>query len=128
MAECEHLTRTSMYFDGELPEAENAEAIAHLATCEECQRVLGTAMSLDAAVSERGTERAKPVDELAQRRARRRWPLVAATLGVVAAAAVLLLWLGKSPAPKPAQVAIDLPPERAVAMGVTRDGFAKHRP
>lgn len=127
MAECEHLGRTSAYFDGELAEAEHADALAHLADCAECQRLLGTAVSLEAATSERpAVEKAVPPDALAARRARKRWPLVAITAGVLAAAAVLLFWLVR---PKPAkEQALELPAERAVAMRFTGDAFAKHRP
>src|SRR5437868_6290084 len=65
MAECEHLGRTSAYFDGELADAEHADALAHLAECAECQRLLGTAVSLDAASSERPrTETLSPPDAL----------------------------------------------------------------
>jgi tetratricopeptide (TPR) repeat protein len=129
VAECEHLGRTSAYFDGELPSAEHADAVAHLATCEECQRVLGTAVSLDAAIGDRSqrAERPKPVDELQARRTRRRWPLVAA-VGAIAAAAVLLFWLVRPTPKQPQQVALELPPERAVAVRFTGDAFAKHRP
>lgn len=130
MADCEHLGRTSAYFDGELADAEHADALAHLADCAQCQRLLGTAVSLDAAVSQRaGADTVSPPaadDALGARRARKRVPAIAVAAAVLAAAAVLLFWLGR---PKPSQqVAIALPPERAVAVRFTGDAFAKHRP
>jgi hypothetical protein len=116
-----------MYFDGELPEAEQADALAHVETCEQCQRVLATAVSLDAAMSERQHEKAKPVDELAARKDRQRWSRVAIAAGVIAMAAAVLLWILR-PSPPAPRVAIELPKERAAAMRFTGDAFAKHRP
>src|SRR4051812_29819954 len=104
MSDCEHLGRTSAYFDGELADAEHADALAHLADCAACQQLLATAVSVDAAVSQKAssdrTERPVVEDALAARRARKRWTAVVAMAGVLAAAAMLLLWLTR---PKPTE-------------------------
>lgn len=128
MTECEHLGRTSAYFDGELADAEQADALAHLADCAECQRLLGGSVALHAATSQRTrpVDEARPRDALAERRARKRWPVVAISAGVLAAAAVLLFWLVRPKAP--AEQGLELPAERAVAVRFTGDAFAKHRP
>lgn len=124
MGECEHLVRTSSYFDGELPDAQHAEALSHVAACPECQRVLGSAVALDAAASQR--PRVIEQDVLAARRARARWPVVAIAAGVVAVAAAVMIWFVR-PTPS-TQRPLELPAERAIAMRFTGDAFAKHRP
>lgn len=86
MTDCE---RTSLYFDGELAEAEEAAALAHLAGCGHCQAALGDWMGLEVALSRR---RAAAAPAAPPRR--RRWPwLGGAVLAAAASAAVALLWL-----------------------------------
>lgn len=130
MTECEHLGRTSAYFDGELADSEHAVALAHLADCAECQRVLASAVAIDAAASQRAsagaTRQAAPHDALAARRMRKRWPVVVVSAGLLAAAAALLFWIVR-PASRTEQ-RLELPASRAVAMRFTGDAFAKHRP
>src|SRR5450432_1596722 len=113
MAECEHLGRTSAYFDGALETAEHDAAAAHLASCAECQGLLGDAVGIDAVLSARTARRA-------------RWPFVAAGgLAVAAAIAVWLAW----PRPAPSRdVAFALPRARAVEARFTAAPFDAHRP
>jgi tetratricopeptide (TPR) repeat protein len=118
MAECEHLARTSSYFDGALSPAEEEVAARHLAGCARCQALLADAVGIDAVLG--GTAPA------AARRRRSRWPLVGAALAVAAAAA---LWIGLSrpdPAAPPA-VAIELPAQRALEARFTGPRFGPHR-
>ncbi|NVB78362.1 MAG: zf-HC2 domain-containing protein [Kofleriaceae bacterium] len=147
MAECEHLARTSAYFDGELPDAEVDAALAHLASCAECQGLLGTAVAVDAAVSQAPSEvprhelaqphareaardeevQPRTRDELASRRRRSRAPRWA-IVGALAVAAAVLIWIGRrEPAPAP-KVALALPAERAVASRFTGEAFLPYRP
>lgn len=109
----DHLERTSRYFDGELPEAEHEEIIAHLATCVECQQLLGAAVSLDAGVS-------------TETRKQRRWWLVAAP--AIAAAAAVAIWFAVKPSPTAAPAQLALAPARAVEPRFSGDLFAPHRP
>lgn len=121
MAECEHLARTSAYFDGALSAADEAHAAEHLATCAACQSLLGDAVGLDAALST-----ASP-----RARAKRtsRWPWIAGGVAAAAAAAIALVVVwprgGKEPDP---QVAIALPQERALEARFSGPRFAPHRP
>ncbi len=116
----DHLARTSAYFDGELPEAEHADVLAHLAQCAECQSLLGAAVSLDAAAS-----RAPKVAAVV--RSGRRWWLAAGGAAVAAAAAIAL-WLGRRPHEPAPQVAIELPHERAVEARFSGELFVPYRP
>jgi hypothetical protein len=123
MAECEHLTRTSAYFDGELPEAEHEATLAHVATCAECQSLLGTAASLDAVVSRAPRTATVPA------RSRRRSLYLAGGAGVAAAAAIAL-WFARKPHTDkpPAQIAVALPAERAVEARFSGEMFQAYRP
>jgi tetratricopeptide (TPR) repeat protein len=114
MPDCEHLARTTAYFDGALAPADEAEATTHLATCVHCQRVLGDAVAIDAALS-----------TPAQARTKRRWPLVVGIAGVLAAAAIAFT---VRPKPETTQVAIELPAERAIEARFASGEFARHRP
>ena len=80
MAECTHLARTSAYFDGALPIGEEAEALAHLETCAECQAFLRDAATFDAVLSQ------APARATASPR-RWRWPVTVGAVGVAAPAA-----------------------------------------
>lgn len=137
MSECEHLERTSAYFDGALAPADEAEALAHLGQCAACQQLLGDAVAIDALLSTRAA--AEPLSQAppirrepraasasAEPRGRGRW-IVA---GVVALAAAVALWLGvrRPPAETPSVVAIELASERAVEARFTGAQFARHRP
>ncbi|HEY5927576.1 MAG TPA: zf-HC2 domain-containing protein, partial [Kofleriaceae bacterium] len=127
MAECDQLARTSAYFDGELPDAEIAAVLTHLPTCAECQRMLGAAVAVDAAVSsERSGQGARTVDELAARRSRRGVRVIA-FVAVIAAAAALLFWFVRPKQTEP-RVALALPAERAVSARFTGAAFMTHRP
>lgn len=122
MTECIHRARTSAYFDGALPEAEQAGALFHVETCAQCQELLRNAATFDAVISSApATVRAAPGAR------RRRW-LIAAASGV-AAAAVIALWfvLPRSTPPGP-PVALVLPADRAIEARFTAPRFAPHRP
>ncbi|HEY4238951.1 MAG TPA: CHAT domain-containing protein [Kofleriaceae bacterium] len=120
MAECEHLARTSAYFDGALPVAEEAAATEHLATCAACQSLLSDAMGIDAALSQKSN-----VVPFAPRK---RSPVIvgAAVLGIAAAAAVVA-WLAW-PRTGPEAVAWSLPASRAVAVRFSGPHFGGYRP
>ncbi len=120
MAECEHLARTSAYFDGELPDAEHAAALAHLPECADCRSLLGAAVSLEAAVS--NATRAAQVSGLGGRG----WWLVGAGVAFAAAAAIAV-WLARRPEPTP-QIALELPRERAIESRFSGALFAPYRP
>ncbi|MEJ7604464.1 MAG: hypothetical protein WKG01_41800, partial [Kofleriaceae bacterium] len=120
MPECPHLERTTAYYDGGLaPEAE-ADAVAHLADCTECQTVLGDAVGIDAVL-------AQPRSAVITAR-RRRWPIAAGVLALAAAVAVFVATRNPKPA-HPTQVAyqLELPRERALEARFTGDRFAPHR-
>jgi len=122
MAECEHLARTTAYFDGGLAAADEPAAIEHLATCAQCQRALGDAVAIDAVLSTvpRGAAVAP---------ARRRWPIVVALAGAVAvAASAIVIVRGSGSGARTPQVAIELPRERAVEARFAGAQFAAHRP
>jgi Putative zinc-finger len=123
MAECAHLARTSAYFDGALPGGEEAEALAHLATCAECQAFLRDAATFDAVLSQApGRAAALP--------RRRRWPIAIGAVGIAAAAAVAL-WIALPRPPEPpgtSEVAIVLPSERAIEARFTGGRFGAYRP
>lgn len=126
MASCEHLQRTSMYFDGELAPGEEREAADHIATCAECQALLGDAAGLDAVLST-----AKPaVVSVAPVAPRRRWQIALGAATLVAAAAIAIVVLRpKPPDKKPDEhVALVLPPKRAVEARFSGDELGKHRP
>ena len=117
MPDCVHLARTSAYFDGALPEGEEADALAHLATCRVCQALLGDAVTFDAVVS-----------QAPRRVARRRWPVALAGAGLAAAAAAAV-WLAVPRPPAPAAaVAIALPPSRAIEARFTGAKLGAYRP
>jgi len=121
MPECTHLARTSAYFDGALAVADEAEALAHLPTCAECQAFLRDAVTFDAVISQAPAKlRALP--------RRRRWPIAIAAVGALAAAAVAL-WIalprGAEPVP---EVAIALPRERAIEARFSGERFGAYRP
>jgi putative zinc finger protein len=122
MAECVHLVRTSSYFDGALPAGDEAEAVEHLAGCDECQALLRDAATLDAVTSQ-----APPRAQVQPRR--RRWPLAAAAIGVAVAAAIAL-WLavphgGGEGVP---ELAIELPKARAIEARFTGAHLGAYRP
>jgi cellulose synthase operon protein C len=119
MPECTHLARTSAYFDGALPNAEEAEALAHLEGCAECQALLRDAVTFDAVISQ------APARSRAQ--SRRRWPFALAAIGGAAAAAAAL-WIALSPGPRPPEVAIALPHERAMEARFSGTRFDAYRP
>ncbi len=123
MAECEHLARTTAYFDGALPEAEQPAALEHLAGCAECQAVLGDAVVLDAVASStpRAAATVAPV-------ASRAWLRTVALVGGLAAAAAVAYVVWPRHGAEAPQVALELPRERAVEARFTGEQFAKHRP
>jgi tetratricopeptide (TPR) repeat protein len=124
MPECSHLARTSAYFDGALPPAEEAEALAHLESCVECQAFLRDAVTFDAVISQAPARRhALP---------RRRWPFAVVAVGV-AAAAMVALWIAWSsgrdaPPGNAPEVAIALPRARAVEARWSGARFGAYRP
>jgi cellulose synthase operon protein C len=121
MAECEHLARTSAYFDGALDRADEPAATAHVATCVACQALLGDAVGIDAALS--GARRGWSAPART-----RRWPRVAAIAVVAAAAAIVVaVWPRATSAPRDA-VAFELPAQRAVEARFTGPRFAGFRP
>ena len=139
MTECEHLARTSAYFDGALPPGEEAQAVAHLAECAACQELLGDAVAIDAALStgaasdrlshaEQVQPTAEPVPVTRARSRRARW--VAVGTVVFAAAAAVVVWLGlrKPSSERPVVAAIELAPERTVEARFSGPRFAAHRP
>lgn len=125
MASCEHLQRTSMYFDGELPPGEERDATEHIATCAECQAVLGDAVGLHALLSH-----AKSAVVAAAPR-RRRWPLAVGAATVLAAAAAIAIIVLRprviERAP-PERVALMLAPTRGLEARFTGEQLGKHRP
>ena len=121
MADCEHLARTSAYFDGALDRADEAAAVEHLATCAACQALLGDAVGLDAALS--GVTRGVVVPIR-----RRRWPVAAALTAVAAAAAVAFMAWPRSKGEHGDVVAFELPAQRAVEARFTGPRFAGFRP
>lgn len=123
MPECEHLARTTAYFDGALPEAEQAAALEHLAGCAECQAVLGDAVVLDAIASS-----AQPAAAVGAPATPRRWMRAAVLAGGLAAAAAVAYVVWPRPGHNAPQVALELPRERAVEARFTGEEFAKHRP
>ena len=133
MMECPHLGRTSAYFDGALPEAEEAAAVDHLADCAACQGLLRDAATFDAVISEapvvaKISELATPevpVVPISNAR-RKRWPLAVVGFGVAAAAACALWFVQHGPHHDAVQLA--LAPERAVEARFTGDNFGRHRP
>lgn len=75
MTECIHRARTSAYFDGALPEAEQAGALFHIETCAQCQELLRNAATFAAVISSApATVRAAPGAR------RRRWLIAPAFL------------------------------------------------
>jgi len=119
-SECPHLARTSAYFDGALAEADELDALGHLETCAACQETLRDAATLDAVLSQAPPAQAR----------RRGWPIAVASAGLAVAAAVAV-WLALPSTQPPAvapQVAIALPPARAVEARFTGERFAPHRP
>ncbi len=123
MASCEHLLRTSMYFDGELPPAEERDAVDHLATCAACQGVLGDAVGLDAVLST-----AKPA-VVVPMVSRRRWQLALGAAAVIAVAAIAIVVLRpKPPEQPPERVALVLGPKRSLEVRFSGATLGKHRP
>jgi cellulose synthase operon protein C len=123
MASCDHLQRTSMYFDGELAPADEREAADHLATCAECQAVLGDAVGLDAVLSR---AKAVPAASVAPRR---RWPIAVGAATLVAVAAIAIVVLRLKPHDKPREhVALVLPAKRSLEARFSGDAFTRHRP
>ncbi len=118
MADCEHLARTSAYFDGALAAADESAAAAHLASCAECQSLLGDAVGLDVALS--GSRRAAAP--------RSKWPIVAVLVAAMAAAIALVLAWPRDPAKPRDAVAFELPAQRAIEARFTGPRFAPHRP
>lgn len=125
--ECEHLARTSAYFDGELPEGTLAEAASHLATCTACQALLATAAGLDAVTTPaRAPELAVPA---APARSRRPLVIGAAIAAVLAAAVVLFVVRPRGgPASPGSDGVIALGPARVVEARFSGAEFGKHRP
>lgn len=123
MTECEHLARTTAYFDGALPEAEQAAALEHLAGCAECQAALGDAVVLDAVVST-APRAAAP----AAAPASRGWLRTVALVGGLAAAAAVAYVVWPRPGGQAQQVALELPRERAIEARFTGARFATYRP
>ena len=123
MAECAHLERTSMYFDGELPPAEERDAVDHLATCEACQALLGDAVGLDAVISTAKPAAVVPITT------RRRWPVAVGAAALVAAAAIAIVVLRPKPTDKPPdRVALVLAPKRSLEVRFSGAALGKHRP
>jgi hypothetical protein len=126
MVSCEHLQRTSMYFDGELPPGEERDATDHIATCEHCQTLLGDAVGLDAVLS-----RAKPAASVPIT-PRRRWQIALGAAALVGAAAIAIVVLRPKPrqhsADRHDRVALVLPPARSLEVRFTGDAFAAYRP
>jgi hypothetical protein len=123
MAECTHLARTSAYFDGALPVADEAEAVNHLETCAECQAFLRDAATFDAVLSQ-APERPAAVLR------RRRWPIAVGAVAIAAAASVAV-WMAVPRPPSPGRtdaVAIALPAERAIEARFTGARFGAYRP
>src|SRR5262245_5080828 len=102
MASCEHLQRTSMYFDGELAPADEREAADHLATCEACHALPSDAVGPDA----RWSPAPAVVTPIARVGSRRRWQLAVAAAAVIAAAAIAIIVLRPKPPDKPDRVAL----------------------
>ncbi|HEY0255765.1 MAG TPA: hypothetical protein VGC41_29755, partial [Kofleriaceae bacterium] len=117
MAECIHLARTSAYFDGALPLAEEPAAVAHLADCAACQGLLGDAVALDAAIGGR------PV-----RHRRRWWPAAAVAAAAAAVAITWTAWPHPAPPAHHDRVALVLPTARALEGRFTGPAFASYRP
>ncbi len=124
MAECEHLARTTAYFDGALPEAEQAAALEHLAGCAECQAVLGDAVVLDAVTAPAAHAPAATTAHVTSRR----WLRSVAMIGGLVAAAAVAFVVWPRPVPEAPQVALELPRERAIEARFTGERFAAHRP
>ena len=121
MADCDHLARTSAYFDGALDRADEAAAAEHLATCAACQSLLRDAVGIDAVLS--GAKRSIGVPAR-----RSRWPVVAGTVAALAAAAAIIavVW-PRHPAPRE-EVSLLLSGERAVEARFTGLRFGVFRP
>ncbi len=119
MSDCEHLARTSAYFDGGLDRADEAVAVEHLATCAACQALLGDAVGLHAALAD-----ATPAGAVRSRR----WPYLAAAAIAAAAAVVAVVVWPRSKATTENTVALALPAERAVDARFTGPAFAPFRP
>ncbi|HWO21974.1 MAG TPA: hypothetical protein VNO30_24600 [Kofleriaceae bacterium] len=94
-AGCEHLARTMACFDGALAraEAEEAQAISHVAGCAACQSLLGDAVGIDALLG--GGPRPRARARLVR----------AAVVAAAAIAAAAALWIGLRPPGSPAPIA-----------------------
>ena len=116
--------QVSAYFDGELPPADEPAVIDHLATCEECQALLGDAAGLHAAVQRGPARAAAPAPR------RRGWMIGGAAL--VAAAAIAVVWVSVRPrrggGGRGGEPAIALADHRAVEVRLSAGPFAAHRP
>lgn len=121
MSDCEHLARTSAYFDGALDRAGEAAAAEHFATCAACQALLGDAVGLHAALADAARAPVPAVRPW-------RWPLLAAATIAAAAAVVAVVAWPRSPGPAHDAVALALPAERAVDARFTGAAFAVFRP
>jgi len=114
MTDCE---RTTAYLDGELPDAEHAAVIAHLATCARCQADAADFVGLEVAMSS-GRAAAMPAP-------RRRWVWLAAGAALAVAAVIAIVTLrprGRGAAP------IALAETRPIEVRFTAAPFDRHRP
>ena len=119
MSECE---RTTAYLDGELPEAEHAAAIEHLATCARCQADAADFVGIEAALASERPAAAAPAPR------RRAWIGVALGLAVAAALALVVLLRGGGDDRDRAPAALALAGTRAVEARFTAAPFDRHRP
>ncbi len=118
--------QVSAYFDGELPPADEPIVIEHLATCEECQGLLGDTVGIHAAVQ--GAPRVEARAPMTRSPRRGAWLVAGAALA--AAAALVIVWRTTRPTPRPpeAAVAIALAEHRAIEVRLSGGAFAAHRP
>jgi hypothetical protein len=116
--------RVTLYFDGELPAAEEPAVLDHLATCEDCQRELGDAMAIHALV-ETPPPAAIPIRAARSRRYAR--PLVAGGLAAAAAVVAVLAW-PRGDDGSPREPTLALAPTRSLEVRFTAPAFAAHRP
>ena len=121
MTDCEHLQRTSMYFDGELAPAEERDAADHLATCAQCQLLLGDAVAMVAALSRVSTSAARFTS-------RRRWQLAIGAAALVAAAIAIIVLRPKPAARDDKPITLVLAEKRSIEARFTGEQLGKHRP